>query len=200
MDRVIFGCSNVYRFFNGGKVDKTTYRVEHMTNLEKLEKALAEFKEDGKSIIVACVENAICDVLKTATDKKNADDKGKDAIDKFYDIIKAAKKRLPNSNLVVIKPLTRPGHKWYDDQIWTWASYYEGGARTLRNQKVVCMSTNEKEVQVFEDDGVHLTKFAGKDYVTDFLKGLKFLDNLEAEIVEMTFCSRFCFQALKDPL
>ena len=117
MDRIIFGCSNIFRFYEGGKIGNTTYKVERTTNLVKLKDSILALNKDetnGKSMIFALLENIICDEIKKAENDHEIEDLGKNGIDKFLNVIKATQVEMPDSQFVLIKPMTRPAFKGYD--------------------------------------------------------------------------------------
>ncbi len=184
MDRIIYGCSNVYRFYDGGKELKANFIVMRTTNLEKLQEALADFNGNGNPIIIAMVENAISEKIKNVTSTDEAEEQGKDAIDNFFEILGEAKKTMKQSIIFLVKPLTRPAVQWYNENLATWSAYYEGRARAMRKQKVVCMSTIRQEEQEFVEDRIHLTKDSGIRYVKDIIKGVEryIEDNEEMEM------------------
>ena len=85
--RYIFGSSNVCKIYDKNCEVHSQYNLKRARNLHMLESELSKFRENGASIIISMVENAIEDGLRQALDEKKAVDGGKNAISRFYKIL-----------------------------------------------------------------------------------------------------------------
>ena len=82
--RYIYGSSNICKFFDINNESLRNYNLVRATNMKVLEQELRHFKDNGRSIIISMVENAISDGIKSAQDTGEALKLGKSSISFFF--------------------------------------------------------------------------------------------------------------------
>jgi hypothetical protein len=185
MLRLLIGSSNVYRTYEHEKFKGyPSYKMIKCTRIKVFEAAMEKIK-DEKEVIIAVIENFICDAVRDT--QEPTPDLIDDAIDKilknFMGVIHGTATRLPKTRFALALPIMRPRHDWYMER-------YEGLCRTfaakinaLGLENVSKMEALSKKSQSFLDDQVHFSPESSKTYVNELLY---YADNLfTAEIVNL---------------
>ena len=183
MLRLLIGSSNVYRTYEHEKFKGyPSYKMIKCTKIKVFEAAMEEIK-DEKEVIIAVIENFICDAVRDT--QEPTPDLIDDAIDKtlknFMGVIHGTATRLPKTRFALALPIMRPRHDWYMER-------YEGLCRTfaaktnaLGLENVSKVEALSKKSQLFLDEQVHLTPESSKTYVNELLY---YADNLFTAEIE----------------
>jgi hypothetical protein len=141
------------------------YTILKATNTPILEKALQGFKDNGKPIIIAIIENLIEDAVRKATSQSEARELGKKAIDKFTLMIKTYEKNYQDSVVAIVKPIGRNSVDWFDCNVEGWTEDLVNAVAGSKMRYLAVMETIKDTEQLFEKDATHLNKKSGEYYI-----------------------------------
>ena len=177
----MIGSSNVARFykrraFQGNK----PYILQKCTNAKAFELIMSETEVDF--IIISVLENFLVDAV--GEDVVNSGKRVEETIKDFIAILRATAERLPESKLAVVTPLRRPAVDWYEEQLNPIKKSLASMIDDLHLVKVGRIECSLTPSQIFEKDGIHLTKDSGENFLNIILERAE--NFFEAESIDLT--------------
>lgn len=182
MSRILIGSSNVRRFYSHSRFKSyQPYKMELCTVFRMFEVTMDSVPAEGR-IIISVIENFIEKEINQVDDTEK-EERMKAVMSDFMKVVVKAAKKNKGAKFVMAYPLLRPGHPWMTDNEDAIRREFEVvyNKQDLANiSKADCMLRSS---QVFDRDGVHLTKDAGVTFVENLL-GMA-VDNFEAEVIDI---------------
>ncbi len=141
----LIGSSNVYRFY----VPKSNaIRVYNMIRCTKLDSFNANMNELGEGcVVISVLENLIVDAAMS-----NGEDQRKEKCEKLIEE-------------VIVMPIMRPALKWYQDNLDNYKKLVKDNLKKECLGNLTAIDVIPVKSQIFSQDGVHLTKEAGKVFI-----------------------------------
>jgi hypothetical protein len=133
------------------------------------------------------VENAIADEICRAERDEDVEELGKDAVNKVLEITSSFKSDKPDTKIIIITPLRRPGLIGFNEYLNTWSTYMEGCTRSLMKDGIFSIRPMKTSDQDYDAGGIHLTQSAGKKFIVDLLTTISQImedDNAEINLNE----------------
>jgi hypothetical protein len=169
MSRILIGSSNVYRNYKASNYTHKEYTMVRCMDLENLDAQLTNLEPNETEVVISVLENVLDKAGKgTPEERENQIDI---AIKSYLGIVEDAAQRNPGTSFVLIDPIMRPKLDWYDDMLDTMKKTHKevfNSMKLLNTSRIDVISIASQE---FEQDGVHLTKAAGRIFVDGIMKG-----------------------------
>ena len=184
MKIIIIGSSNIYRFIKEvSKETRDLISMQKCTQMSGFKARMEELEETDEKIVISVVENFLCDMVGTETEKEKIESGVNSTLKEFVATLELAGRRLPNSRLVVIEPMERPAVKWYTEGLKELTTEYAKMINGLQLINVTVIKRCDLPKQVFDNDLVHLTPDSGKQFLNSIMyyAGQVF----EAQLVEL---------------
>jgi hypothetical protein len=180
MSRIIVGSSNVRRFYShGGFKSYPPYKMELCT-VKRMFEVTVDALPAGAKVIISVVENFIEKEISLANEEVK-EEKMEQEMKDFMDTIVNAAKKNESSKFVLAYPLMRLGNKWMHSNTEKIRSAFETAYNRQDQGNISKADCIPRVSQVFENDGVHLTKEAGKVFVENLLGMAE--DNFETDVI-----------------
>ena len=156
----------MYRFYKRASFkDNKPYTIQKCTRMKCFEVLMSETEADY--VVMSVLENFIVDAV--GEDLTNGGDLVDQMIKDFGATLRATAERLPESKFALVMPLRRPIIAWFDEQMSSIRKSIVDMIKDLQMMNVVHIECTLSSTQVFESDGVHLTKDAGVNFVNIIL-------------------------------
>ena len=181
MSYLIIGSSNVARFYKRNIFrDNKPYIVQKCTRANAFELIMSETEADF--IVVSVLENFLVDAV--GEDVANGGNLVEQLIKDFAATLRATAERLPDTKLAVVMPMRRPAVEWYEEQLPMIKKTVATMIDELHLVKVGRIEGSLNSSQMFENDGVHLTKASGENFIGVILERAE--DFFEAVSIDLT--------------
>ena len=181
MSYQLIGSSNVARFYRRSVFkDNKPYILMKCTRAKGFELIMSETEADY--IVISVLENFVVDAV--GEDLTNGEKLSDQAIKDFGATVRATAERLPESKIAVVMPMRRPAVDWYGEQLQVIRKSIKTSIEGLKMEKVACIEGSLNSSQVFEKDGIHLTKAAGENFVSIALDRAE--EFFRAESIDLT--------------
>jgi hypothetical protein len=168
MARILIGSSNIRRFYpNAGTKTYPVYKLEVTTLRRAFEVTLDNVPNDSK-VVISVLENLIKKELALAAEEEKQA-AVRSLIEGFITSVVEKAKKNKGARFALAYPILRPGNEWmtkYDDFIRDEFETAYNKHSEINISKVDAVSRGS---QVFERDGVHLTKAAGNAFVANLI-------------------------------
>lgn len=176
----LIGSSNVYRFY----VPKNNaIRVYNMIRCTKLDSFNANMNELGEGcVIISVLENLIVDAAMSDGEDQRKE-KCEKLIEEVIEIIKEKARNMPKSKFALVMPIMRPALKWYQDNLDNYKKLVKDNLKKECLGNLTAIDVIPVKSQIFLQDGVHLTKEAGKVFINLMLDSAE--DFFEADSVDL---------------
>jgi hypothetical protein len=171
MIRVIIGSSNVAMAYKPEKFKAyPPYKMVKCTKSEVFKAVMEEIKEE-KEVIIAVIENFICDAVRATPAQSSdlIDGAIEAAIKDYMGVVHRTAKRLPLTRFALAQPILRPRDMWYSERYDELCRSYVASINALGLKNVSKLEALSKVSQTFENDEVHLTKESSYLYVNGLL-------------------------------
>jgi hypothetical protein len=86
-------------------------------------------------------------------------------LEAFVEVVKAAATRLPESRFAILEPMLRPGVRWYSEGHEELRIGYSRMIGAIGLINISLIKCDDLPSQIFEDDGVHLTRGTGLPFL-----------------------------------
>ena len=170
MIRQFIGSSNVYRFYKHGEFsDYPAFQMVNCTSREVFAAAVDNIGAGEGEVIVAVIENFLCDAVRDMNDPEEKNRALENAIKDYLDQVRTAATNRPGIKFALAQPTLRPLHQWYMECDETFGKKIAEGIRLMDLPNVGKIDAPVKMSQVFEQDGVHFTESSGRVYVNALL-------------------------------
>ena len=170
MIRQLIGSSNVYRVYK--HLDFTEYKEYEMvkcTNKEVFAVALNSIGTGKGEVIISVIENLLCDAVNGITDPETKNNTLETTIKEYLEAVREAAYKNPEVKFALVQPTLRPLHNWFTEGHEAFCKKITEGIRIMDIASVGKIESPIKMSQVFEQDGVHLTRSSGKVFVNAIL-------------------------------
>jgi hypothetical protein len=170
MLRKFIGSSNVYRTYNS--TDFTEYPKFEMvgcTSKEVFATALDGIGPENGEVIISVIENLLCDAVRNLEDPDAVNSALEKTIKENLEMIESAANKKPDVKFALAQPTLRPAHQWFTDGHEAFCRRLSDGIRTMDKTNVGKIDGPIKMSQVFDHDGIHLTRSSGKVFVNALL-------------------------------
>ena len=185
MARILIGSSNIYRFYEAGKLPAhQQYKLTTCTNAEVFKAKMDDLRNEDKKVVISVIENFVCDAVRGVSDDMVANGLCEKAIKDYLNTVNETAKRLPGTRFALAQPILRPGNSWYSEKYEDVCNYHSAGINAMSSStNVMKLDPLSIMSQKFEYDGVHLTTECGTIFVQTTLdKAEVFFD---AELVNL---------------
>ena len=118
MQRLLIGSSNVANTYRKDKFKGyPPYKLIKCTKVEVFKAVMDEVKAE-KEVIIAIIENFLCDSVKNilAPTSDLIDGAIEATIKDFLGIVSSTAKRLPGTRFALAQPILRPRDEWYTER------------------------------------------------------------------------------------
>jgi hypothetical protein len=168
MARILIGSSNIRRFYpNAGTKTYPVYKLEVTTLRRAFEVTLDNVPNDSK-VVISVLENLIeKEIALAAEEEKQA--AVRSLIEGFITSVVEKAKKNRGAKFALAYPILRPGNEWMtknDDFI---RDEFETAYNKHSEINISKVDSVSRGSQVFERDGVHLTKAAGNAFVANLI-------------------------------
>ncbi len=186
MSRILIGSSNIYRFHKLITIkDYKPYTMVPCTNQEVWNVKVDEIVMEKGEVIVAVIENLICDAVAGVTDPEVRKITIEDVVGSYMAQIRKCALGKPEVKFALAQPTLRPKHKWYEESYKAICCLYQESIKAMGLQNVTRIDGSPTWSQQFESDGVHFTEQAGKVYVENLITEAEGFFNTELVDLEM---------------
>lgn len=185
MIRLLIGSSNVAMTYKPEKFKEyPPYKMLKCTRFEVFKVMMEEIKNE-KEIIIAVIENFICDAVRNLPNaSSDSIDSAIDAtIKEFMGVVQNTAKRLPTARFAIAQPILRPRNDWYTERYEGLCRTYVARVNGLGLDNVSRLDAMTRTSQNFVDDQVHLTIESSIAYVNGLLYNSDAI--FTAEIVDL---------------
>ena len=171
-ERVLIGSSNIFRFYK--PADFTEVPDYHLIKCTRISAFMGQMKaleKENKLVVVSVIENFLADAAKAGEQedpenyRDNFDDIPSNAIQEYVDVVKEAATRLPETTILLVKPILRPALNWFDLNFDEICQDLKEKLAKNNFKNVGELESLSRASQFFESDEVHLTKESGRLFV-----------------------------------
>ena len=171
MIRLLIGSSNVAGTYSPEKFKGyPPYKMAKCTRIEVF-KALMDDIKDEKEVIIAVIENFICDAVRAVPE--HSEDLIDGAIDstikEFMYYVENTATKNPMTRFALAQPILRPRHSWYSERYEGICRSFVSGVNALARVNVSKLEAMTRTTQNFVSDEIHLTKDSSFTYVNGLL-------------------------------
>ena len=170
MSRLLIGSSNVYRHYRAMAFNKyTEYSMIRCVDIESFVAQMENLEPSESEVVISVIENFI----ERASDKKEGDERNKaifEATKKYMSTVEDAAKKNIGTKFVLVDPILRPKLAWYDSAIDIVKKEIRDMLAAVGLVNISRADVISRASQVFEADGVHLTKEAGTIFLESILE------------------------------
>lgn len=145
-ERVLIGSSNIFRFYKPTDYNETPeYHLIKCTRISAFMGQMKTLEKDNKLVVISVIENFLADAAKAGEQedpdnyRENFDEILSTAIQEYVDIVKETATRIPETTILLVKPILRPALNWFDlnfDEI----------CQDLREKLAACNLQNISEI------------------------------------------------------
>jgi hypothetical protein len=185
MNRLLIGSSNVASIYSQEKFrEYPPYKMAKCTRIEVF-KALMDDIKDEKEIIIAVIENFICDAVRAISAHSGdlIDAAIDSSIKEFMYHVGHTAARLPTARFALAQPIMRPRDQWYTERYEGICRTFVAGVNALARDNVSKLDAMSRLSQNFTIDEVHLTKDSSYTYVNGLLYSADSI--FTAEIIDL---------------
>jgi len=182
MARILIGSSNIRRFYPCDQTkDYPKYKVEPAT-LKRAFEVTIEAVPDNARVIISVLENFI----EREINNHEPDQKLKEmqqVVQSVVDTVVEVAKQRKEARFAMAYPILRPGNKWMTENEDNIRKEFE---KAINNQSEINISKIDaaaRASQQFENDGVHLTVAAGRNFVGNLVGMAE--DYFSADLIDM---------------
>jgi hypothetical protein len=176
----------MYRFYRATVFNRhKEYAMVRCVDIESFVAQIASLEPTETEVISSVLENFL-EKAATSTEPDKRRDELQNLIKTYMKNIEESARKNPGTKFVLIEPILRPKIPWYDDEIDAIKKLHKEEIRRMGVVNVFGIDIISRASQNFENDGVHLTKPAGLNFVEGMLEAAEkifqasFVD-LEAE-------------------
>ena len=140
--RLLIGSSNVQRFFNPKKDKKHEgFRLEKCVRVEEFRVRMENVSplNNLDSVTVSVIENFLCDAIGSDPDRETFDKKVEEVCKDFCETVTRCAKRSPNTLFLVVKPINRPKHKWFNETLEDISNYIGSQLKNCKLKNVIAI-------------------------------------------------------------
>ena len=182
MSRLLVRSSNVRRFYSHDKFKSyKPYKMEMCTVFRMFEVLMESIPAEAR-IVISVVENFIEKEINQA-DGEEKEKCMKKVMSDFVEVVVRAAKKNGDAKLVLAYPLLRPGGKWMTENEDKIRKEFETAYNRQDQANISKADCMLRMSQVFDSDGIHLTKAAGEKFVGNLIGMAE--DNFEAEVINV---------------
>ena len=167
MSRLLIGSSNIRRFYTDS-LSEHKYKMEAATVQRAFEVSMASVK-DGDRVIISVVENFIEKEI-TKVDEEHKMAALTETIDAFMSIVIDTSKRCPATKFALAVPTLRPANQWMTEMEDEIRGEFEKAYNKDGFLNITKIDAIARGSQLFEKDGVHFTKEAGRGFVSNLIE------------------------------
>jgi hypothetical protein len=182
MSNILIGSSNVVRFYKASSFSNLRQYTLVRCTEEASFKATMEDIDGRNDVVISTIENFIS--TRVGANVQKAKEIIVKTIEDFLEVIEHTAERMPDSRFGVVMPLQRPSLEWYQNNLDEIKTAMADGIVKMKKDNVNKIECPSALSQAFEKDGVHLTKDAGKCFLTIILEQAE--NYFDAEIVNLT--------------
>ena len=185
MNRLLIGSSNVSMTYYPEKFKGyPPFKMIKCTKIEVFKALMEEIKEE-KEVIIAVIENFLCDAVRGIQNQTSEliDESMESTIGEFIGVIGTTATRLPDTRFALAQPIMRPRHDWYTEKYDGLCRSFVARINSLGLDNVSKMDAMPRTAQAFVEDQVHLTKESSAAYVNGMLYNAEAL--FTAEVVDL---------------
>jgi len=179
MSRILIGSSNVYRHYKPTAFkNHNEYGMIRCTDIESFAAQLDNLEPTETEVVISVLENFIEKAVSAEIAKMGPDDlvtikflkKETDIlVARFLGMIEVAAKKNIGTKFVMIDPILRPKHDWYDEVLDHVKAVHKNTVVKMGLTNVAGADVISRASQLFEEDGVHLTGKSGRIFVGGIL-------------------------------
>lgn len=177
MSRLLIGSSNVYRHYKASAYNKfPEYSMIRCVDIDSFVAQMENLEPTETQVVVSVVENFIG---KASEGKKDEERNVAifEVIKRYLVAVEDAARKNPGTKMVLIDPILRPKLNWYDDNLEVISNEIKDIVKVMGIVNITRLDVISRASQEFEEDGVHLTKKAGRIFVESILDSSeKFFD------------------------
>jgi hypothetical protein len=168
MSRILIGSSNVYRNYKAANFKYNEYAMVRCVDLESLDAHLTNLEPNETEVVISVLENILDKAARGGSGEER--EKAIDIVIKsFLGVVEDAAMKNPGTKFVLIDPIRRPKLDWYDNMLDEIKKKHKEVFNSMGLGNTSRVDVLSWASQEFEEDGVHLTKEAGKVFVGGIL-------------------------------
>jgi len=180
MARILIGSSNIRRFYPCEQTKEyPNYKMEAATLRRAFEITMDSIPKDGR-IIISVLENFIKREINVEENKKEAMRK---TIQSVVAVVVESAKKNRDARFALAYPILRPKNVWMTDNEDDIRKEFEAAINSQCEMNISKIDAMARGSQIFEEDGVHLTVSAGRNFVGNLVGMAE--ENFKAEHVDM---------------
>ena len=180
MARILIGSSNIRRFYPCEQTKEyPNYKMEAATLRRAFEITMDSIPKDGR-IIISVLENFIEREINVEENKKEAMRK---TIQSVVAVVVESAKKNRDARFALAYPILRPKNVWMTDNEDDIRKEFEAAINSQCEMNISKIDAMARGSQIFEEDGVHLTVSAGRNFVGNLVGMAE--ENFKAEHVDM---------------
>ena len=171
-ERVLIGSSNIFRFYKPSDFTEVPdYHLIKCTRISAIMGQMKALEKENKLVVVSVIENFLADAAKAGEQedpenyRDNFDEILSNAIQEYVDVVKEAATRLPETIILLVKPILRPALNWFDLNFDEICQDLKEKLAKNNFKNVGELESLSRASQFFESDEVHLTKESGRLFV-----------------------------------
>jgi hypothetical protein len=168
---MIIGSSNVAMTYLPEKFKEyPPYKMCKCTRIEVFKAVMDEIK-DEKEVIIAVIENFLCDAVRDRQDPTPGviDDTIDATIKDFMEVVRSTATKNKGTRFALAQPILRPRNDWYTERYEGFCRSFVSGINALGLVNVSKLEAMSRMSQNFAADQVHLTIESSKAYVNGLL-------------------------------
>ena len=131
--------------------------------------------EDGpqyKIVALSVFENFLCDAVGVDPDRAGLNKLVGEVCEDFISTIHQAAKKIIDTEFIIVKPLLRPRHKWYQESYEDICKFLLVKTVGLKSRNISVIECLFENIQKFLFDQIHLQSNVGKRFVDNIIRGI----------------------------
>jgi uncharacterized membrane protein YgcG len=168
MSRILIGSSNIRRFYPCEQTNEyPKYKVESATLKRAFEVSVEAVPNDAR-VIISVLENFI-EKVTNINDTSQKLKEMQQVIQSVVDTVVEVAKQKREARFVMAYPILRPGNKWMTENEDSIRKEFEKSINSQSEINISKIDSVSRASQVFENDGVHLTAVAGRNFLGNLI-------------------------------
>jgi hypothetical protein len=166
----LIGSSNIYKHYRATAFPRfKEYSMVRCVDIDSFKAQIGNLEPQETEIVISVIENFIEKAV-TTTDQEKRTRELEAVVGAYLKVIEEAARKNPGSRFVVVEPILRPRLAWYDDLYENIKKSHKEIVRSMGVINVFGVDVICRASQSFEEDGIHLTKNSGFNFVEGTLE------------------------------
>jgi hypothetical protein len=183
MSRLLIGSSNIYRFYRANAFKSFgEYAMIRCVDFDSLSAQLTNLEPSETEVTISVLENLL---IKAAANLEGQDreDALVATVESVVEEVAEAARQHKDTKFVLIDPILRPKYEWYEATLDVVRKRHKESIQATGLTNLYRVDVISRASQQFKQDGVHLTKAAGRVFIDAILEASERI--FKSELVDL---------------